>query len=173
MIFVIMFMIVEIKTDTMIVCPPTCYGATVGCAVFYLISNDPRFLTFVQRASIQNKRLALNVRDATDHWTNKQIPIRSNLIQGHKIILFDPNSLPFPNWLINSLHWSHHVMHVNASGCIEAVLLWFYKSHTIDQYYTAWIRLTCELSYCVMRFSQEANIASYSGSGIDFGNVLF
>ena len=61
MIFVIMFMIVEIKTDTMIVCPPTCYGATVGCAVFYLISNDPRFLTFVQRASIQNKRLALNV----------------------------------------------------------------------------------------------------------------
>ena len=135
MIFVIMFMIVEIKTDTMIVCPPTCYGATVGCAVFYLISNDPRFLTFVQRASIQNKRLALNVRDATDHWTNKQIPIRSNLIQGHKIILFDPNSLTFPNWLINSLHWSHHVMHVNASGCIEAVLLWFLQisyNHTIN-----------------------------------------
>jgi len=24
-----------------------------------------------------------------------------------------------------------------------------------------------------MRFSQEANIASFSGSGIDFGNVLF
>jgi len=86
MIFVIMFMIVEIKTDTMIVCPPTCYGATVGCAVFYLISNDPRFLTFVQRASIQNKRLALNVRDATNHYTNKQIPTRSNLIRGHKII---------------------------------------------------------------------------------------
>ena len=64
-------------------------------------------------------------------------------------------------------------MHVNASVCIEAVLLSFYKSHTIDQYYTAWIRLTCELSYCVMRFSQEANIASFSGSGIDFGNVLF
>jgi len=139
MIFVIMFMIVEIKTDTMIVCPPTCYGATVGCAVFYLISNDPRFLTFVQRASIPNKRLALIVRYATDHLTNKQNHRRSNLIQGHKIILFDPNSLPFPNWLINCLHWSHHVMHrhVNASGCIEAVLLWFYKSHTINQYYTA------------------------------------
>jgi len=81
MIFVIMFMIVEIKTDTMIVCPPTCYGATVGCAVFYLISNDPRFLTFVQRASIQNKRLALNVRDATNHYTNKQIP--TNKVKSH------------------------------------------------------------------------------------------
>ena len=94
-----MFMIVEIKTDTMIVCPPTCYGATVGCAVFYLISNDPRFLTFVQRASIQNKRLALNVRYATDHLTNKQNHRRSNLTQGHKILLFDPTSLHFPNWL--------------------------------------------------------------------------
>jgi len=32
-IVIIMVMIIMINTDTMIVCPPLCFGATVGCVL--------------------------------------------------------------------------------------------------------------------------------------------